>query len=67
MKDVTRRTFLRYGAAGVATTIALPTIVPSRVLGAKGSVAPSNQIAIGQVGFGSAEPQRGPVCSSLRR
>ena len=52
MKDVTRRTLLRYGAAGVATMVGLPTIVPSRVLGAKGSVAPSNQIAIGQVGFG---------------
>lgn len=45
MKPITRRRFLKYSATGLA----LPTFVPSRVLGA---AAPSNQIAIGQVGFG---------------
>ncbi len=52
MKSVTRRTLLRYGAAGAATTMGLPTIIPSYVLGAKGAVTPSSQIAVGQVGFG---------------
>ncbi len=51
MKKLTRRAFLRSGAAGVAA-LSFPTIVPSSVLGANGATAPSNQITIGQVGFG---------------
>ena len=52
MRRVSRRTLLRYGAAGAAAAASFPVIIPSRVLGAKGAVAPSNQIAIGQIGFG---------------
>jgi predicted dehydrogenase len=49
---MTRRALLRSGVAGVAATVSLPTFVPSSVLGANGATAPSNQITIGQVGFG---------------
>ena len=45
MKRLTRRQFLRTGAAGVA----LPWIVPASVLGAE---APSNRITIGFIGTG---------------
>ena len=47
MAKITRRTFL-----ASSTVLALPTIVPSHVLGANGAVAPSNQITVGQIGFG---------------
>jgi len=46
MKRITRRSFLRYGAAGAAT-VSLPTIVPSGVLGSNGTTTPGNQITIG--------------------
>ena len=52
MKRITRRTFLRYGGLGAAATVGMPTVIPSGVLGANGSAAPSNQITIGQMGFG---------------
>lgn len=52
MKRITRRSFLRYGAAGAAATVSLPTIVPSGVLGTNGATTPGNQITIGQIGFG---------------
>ena len=51
MKKLTRRAFLRSGAAGFAA-LSFPAIVPSSVLGANGATAPSSQITIGQVGFG---------------
>ncbi len=51
MKTTTRRTFLRYGAAAAAAA-SFPTVVPSSVMGAKGVTASSNQITIGQIGFG---------------
>ncbi|MCF7975175.1 MAG: Gfo/Idh/MocA family oxidoreductase [Phycisphaerae bacterium] len=47
MAKTTRRRFLASSAA-----LAFPAIVPSQVLGANGAVAPSNQITIGQIGFG---------------
>lgn len=47
MAKITRRTFL-----ASSTALALPTLVPSRVFGANGAVAPSNQITVGQIGFG---------------
>ncbi|MCP4452739.1 MAG: Gfo/Idh/MocA family oxidoreductase [Planctomycetes bacterium] len=47
MAKITRRTFL-----ASSTALALPTIVPSHVLGLQGTVAPSNQITVGQIGFG---------------
>lgn len=52
MKVMTRRTFLRYGTTCAVTTAGLPTFIPSHVLGASGEVSPSNQITIGQIGFG---------------
>ena len=51
MKRLTRRAVLQSGAAGLAG-LSLPTLVPSSVFGADGATAPSNQIAIGQIGFG---------------
>ncbi len=47
MAKITRRTFL-----ASSTTLALPTIIPSHVLGANGATPPSNQITVGQIGFG---------------
>ncbi len=50
-KRKTRRDFLRQSAlAGAA--VALPTIVPARVLGRNGAVAPSEQITLGVIGMG---------------
>ena len=51
MKRLTRRALLRSGATGIAA-LSIPTIVPSSVLGGSGTTPPSEQIAIGQVGFG---------------
>ena len=44
----TRREFLHK----TALAIAMPTIIPSRVLGRDGAVAPSNRIALGAIGIG---------------
>src|SRR5579863_10178889 len=49
---VSRRKFL--AAAGAA--IALPTIIPSSVLGRQGQVAPSNRVVLGVVGWGMQGP-----------
>ena len=43
-----RRDFLRCAAAAASA----PIVVPGRVLGRDGGVAPSNRIALGQIGFG---------------
>lgn len=51
MERITRRTFLRRGALGAAA-VSVPTIIGSGVLGANSATRPSNQITIGQVGFG---------------
>ncbi|MEN6424167.1 MAG: Gfo/Idh/MocA family oxidoreductase [Phycisphaerales bacterium] len=51
MKKFSRRALLRSGATGIAA-LGLPSIVPASVFGADGAVAPSNRIAVGQVGFG---------------
>lgn len=50
MKPTTtsRRSFLR----NTAGALALPTIIPSRVLGADGAVAPSNRIHVAAIGIG---------------
>ena len=47
----TRRAFLERSAAAAAAT-ALPWIVPSRVLGLDGAVAPSEKITLGVIGIG---------------
>jgi predicted dehydrogenase len=49
---VTRRRFLT--ATGAA--LAAPLVVPARVLGADGTVAPSNRIVVGVVGWGMQGP-----------
>lgn len=48
---LTRRDFLRRSGLAAAA-LAFPTIVPSRVLGADGAVAPSNRIVMGCIGLG---------------
>jgi len=52
----TRRDFLKAGAAAAAA-VALPTIVPSSVFGAK---APSNRINMGCIGLGGMGARIGP-------
>src|ERR1700722_4166362 len=49
---VSRRKFL--AAAGAA--IALPSIIPSSVLGRQGNTAPSNRVTLGVVGWGMQGP-----------
>ncbi|MCU0787689.1 MAG: Gfo/Idh/MocA family oxidoreductase [Verrucomicrobia bacterium] len=51
-RPLTRRDFLRRTATAAAATIAGPLIVPGRVLGLDGGVAPSNRITIGYIGTG---------------
>lgn len=46
-----RREFVK-GAAATATVFAVPTIIPARVIGADGNVAPSNRITVGMIGLG---------------
>ncbi len=46
-----RRSFLKQSSL-IATTIGIPTIVPSSVLGLDGQTAPSNRIAMGCIGTG---------------
>lgn len=48
--QVTRRQILAGVAAGAA--FALPTIVPSRILGRDGAIAPSQKINLGVIGIG---------------
>src|ERR1017187_2810946 len=47
-RSISRRDFLRTAAVGTAA-LAMPLIIPSRLLGAD---APSNRIRVGQVGCG---------------
>ena len=50
---ITRRAFLRRTtAAGAGAVLAMPLIVPGRVFGADGTVAPSNRINMGFIGTG---------------
>jgi hypothetical protein len=46
-----RRSFLK-AVIPIAGAIALPAIIPARVLGRNGSVAPSERIVLGGVGLG---------------
>ncbi|HYG21803.1 MAG TPA: Gfo/Idh/MocA family oxidoreductase [Verrucomicrobiae bacterium] len=50
--DWSRRRFLSRSAAAAAAAVAAPMIVPARVLGLEGGVAPSNRITIGFIGTG---------------
>ena len=58
MRSTPRRTFLRQALAAAAA----PLIVPARVLGRGGGVAPSNRIALGGIGIG---PRGRMVLSSM--
>ena len=49
---VSRRKFL----AATGAAIALPTIIPSSVLGRQGNTAPSNRVTLGVVGWGMQGP-----------
>ena len=49
---ITRRTFLRRTTAAAGAVVAAPLVVPARVLGADGTVAPSNRINMGFIGTG---------------
>jgi len=49
---LTRRHFLK-AAAKAGAILALPQIVPGRVLGMDGGMAPSEQIALGAIGIGN--------------
>jgi predicted dehydrogenase len=50
--QISRRTFVRKTAAAAWLAGVAPQIVPSSVLGADGSVAPSNRINVGFIGVG---------------
>lgn len=50
-RPTTRRSFLKQSLAA-AGAIAMPLIVPARVLGRGGGVAPSNRIVLGGIGIG---------------
>ena len=52
MKVFTRRSFLRRTTELVASTAAVPYIVPSSVLGKDGSAAPSERLTMGAIGIG---------------
>jgi hypothetical protein len=51
-----RRRFLRQTAGAAISGIALPYIIPVRVLGADGGVAPSNRITMAGIGVGMQGP-----------
>ena len=48
-----RRMFLRQSAGAAAGVIAVPTLIPSSVLGGNDQTAPSNRITVGFIGVGS--------------
>jgi hypothetical protein len=47
-----RRDFLRQSAVLTATTVILPTLIPSTALGMGGKLAPSDRILMGAIGTG---------------
>jgi predicted dehydrogenase len=49
---IRRRTFLNHVTTGVSAVFVAPLIVPARVLGADGGIAPSKRITIGMIGTG---------------
>ena len=53
---ITRRKFLKKATAAALGAAAIPYIIPSSALGKAGSVAPSNRIVLGAVGFGMQGP-----------
>jgi predicted dehydrogenase len=53
MKTLTRRSLLRRTTKLVASTVAVPYIVPSSALGKDGSTAPSERLTMGAIGIGN--------------
>lgn len=49
--NITRRSFLK-GAGALAGALAFPTIIPAKVLGRNGAIAPSNKVTIACIGLG---------------
>ncbi len=49
---LSRRSFLKKGAAATAAASLFPTVVPASVLGRNGAVAPSDRIVMGLIGAG---------------
>ena len=47
-----RRRFLRNAALSGAAAVALPQLIPGKVLGKDGEIAPSNRITLGAIGIG---------------
>ena len=52
MQNLTRRRFVRQGAAALGAAALGPTIIPARALGRDGAVAPSERIVLGAIGIG---------------
>jgi predicted dehydrogenase len=52
-EKINRRKFLKNSAATAAAVLGFPYIIPSKVLGKNGQVAPSNKIIIGAIGVGN--------------
>ena len=50
---ITRRSFVRNTALGIAGIVGFPYIVPSSVFGSNGAVLPSNRITLGLIGAGN--------------
>jgi len=53
MRILTRRSFLKHTKQLVASTVAVPYIVPSSVLGKAGSTVPSERLTMGGIGIGN--------------
>ncbi len=49
---VSRRQFLKRGAAGAAAVAALPNIITSKALGAEGATPASDRLVLGMIGMG---------------
>ena len=60
--SLSRREFLKVTSA-TAATIALPTIIPSSVLGANGQTPPSERINLGIIGCGSMGTSNLTLCA----
>src|ERR1041385_7425079 len=52
-RRLSRRSFIRRGAASACLAALAPQVVPSSVLGADGHTAPGNRITVGFIGTGS--------------
>ncbi|MDR2512314.1 MAG: Gfo/Idh/MocA family oxidoreductase [Puniceicoccales bacterium] len=50
-ENFSRRRFLKNASVVLAAGVAFPAIIPARVLGRDGQVAPSNRVALGVVGM----------------